>query len=134
MSTNTVETQWRGGPWPKGYSPNPSGRPKAALDVQKLAREHTAAAIQTLVDCLRDPKLRVQAAEALLNRAWGRPVQPLSGEDGNSPIALHLVAAQLMSAELVAELGQRTTINGHVAPDTKTERPTDLLTMPPPLE
>jgi len=57
----------------KGQSGNPGGRPRAALDVQELARAHTADAIQTLVDCLNDPKHKLAAACALLDRAWGRP-------------------------------------------------------------
>ena len=114
-----------------GRSGNPAGRPKG---IEALAREHTAAAIQALVEALKRPKEAVPAAVALLDRGWGKPKQMIETDSSASPIALHLIAAQLMSAELVAELGQRTTINGHVAPDTKTERPTDLLTMPPPLE
>ena len=139
MSANTVETQWRGGPWPKGYSPNPSGRPKAALDdgknalqsidVQALAREHTAAAIQTLVECLRDPRLRVQAATALLDRAWGKPIQPVSDEDGNSPAVQHLIAAQIISGELIRELASQ--------PAPSTAQPSqvvDFALIPPPTE
>ena len=129
MSANTVETQWRGGPWPKGYAPNPGGRPKAALDVQALAREHTVAAIQTLVGALKDPKLKVQAAEALLNRGWGKPLQPLRDESGNTPTVLHLTAAQLVSRELILELESQ--------PAPVTAQPTqpkvaDLALIPPP--
>ena len=75
--------------------------------MQALAREHTAAAIQTLVECLRDPRLRVQAATALLDRAWGKPIQPVSGGDGNSPAVQHLIAAQIISGELIRELASR---------------------------
>src|SRR6476659_5228235 len=90
-----------------GVSGNAGGRPRAALDVQALAREHTAAAIQTLVECLRDPRLRVQAATALLDRAWGKPIQPVSGGDGNSPAVQHLIAAQIISGELIRELASQ---------------------------
>jgi hypothetical protein len=65
----------------KGRSGNPGGRPRAALDVQELARAHTADAIQTLVDCLNDPKHKLAAACALLDRAWGRP--PVFAEVNN---------------------------------------------------
>jgi hypothetical protein len=58
-----------GKPFVAGQSGNPLGRSKAALDVQALARQHTAEAIETLVGALRDPKLKVQAAEALLGEA-----------------------------------------------------------------
>jgi hypothetical protein len=76
--------------------------------VQALAREHTAAAIQTLVDCLRDPRLRVQAATALLDRAWGKPLQPVRDENDTPTLsATHLLAAQLVSRELILELEAR---------------------------
>jgi hypothetical protein len=50
-----------------------------AQDVAALAREHTAAAVATLVEMLTadDEKLRVAAAAALLDRGWGRPGQPI---------------------------------------------------------
>jgi hypothetical protein len=44
------------------------------LDVQQLARAHTTEAVATLVKALDDPRHRVAAAQALLDRAWGRPV------------------------------------------------------------
>lgn len=40
----------------------------------ELARHFTAMAIQALVAALDDPRLRVQAAAALLDRGWGRPL------------------------------------------------------------
>ena len=73
----------------KGQSGNPGGRPKAVLDVQALARAHTTDAVQTLVDCLRDPKHKVAAATALLDRGWGRPVQAISGGQDAPPLAIH---------------------------------------------
>jgi hypothetical protein len=63
-------------------SGNPGGRPRAALDVQALARAHTKAALQTLVDCLRDPKHKLAAACALLDRGWGRPAQAILAQVG----------------------------------------------------
>ena len=56
----------------KGQSGNPAGRPKG---IEALAREHTPAAIQTLVDALKSPKNCVPAAIALLDRGWGKPTQ-----------------------------------------------------------
>lgn len=48
-------------------------------DVAALAREHTAAAVDTLVELLtaKDLKLRMAAAAALLDRGWGKPGQPV---------------------------------------------------------
>src|SRR5215472_15073947 len=55
-----------------------------AKRLKALAREHTAAAIQTLVEALRDPKLKVQAAQAWLDRAWGKPPRAVHTEGQTS--------------------------------------------------
>lgn len=71
----------RGRPWPKGVSGNPGGRPREVGHVRELARQHTEEAIRTLVEIATDPsqpgRARVAAAEAILDRAWGRPPQAL---------------------------------------------------------
>jgi hypothetical protein len=115
-----------------GQSGNPGGRPRQ--DVTELARAHTADAILALVEALKRPKEAVPAAVALLDRGWGRPKQTIETDQSTSPILLHLLAARAVSQQLMDTLGQRTTIDGHVAPDEKTDRPTDLLAQPPPLE
>src|SRR5215475_487014 len=71
--------------WKPGRSANPGGRPKNVANVQELARSYTAAAIETLAKALADPKLRVQAAVAILDRGWGKPTQPLAN-DAEQPV------------------------------------------------
>jgi HEAT repeat protein len=70
----------------KGQSGNPGGRPKDAVHVRELARQYTEQAIAVLVDALESdrPDIRVKAAEALLDRGFGKPTQSLehSGADG----------------------------------------------------
>jgi Family of unknown function (DUF5681) len=76
-----------GKPFEKGQSGNPGGRPKVVAQVRELAREHTAEAIQTLVSIMTDPKsapaARVSAANALLDRGYGKPPQHVTGENAN---------------------------------------------------
>ena len=62
-------------PFKPGRSGNPGGPPKGRAEVNALARQHTAAAIEALVKSLGDRRTRVQAARALLDRGWGKPMQ-----------------------------------------------------------
>lgn len=65
--------------WGKGQSGNPGGRsPRVGPNgetVAELARAHTATAIDTLVEVCNDKAhpQRVNAANALLDRGWGKP-------------------------------------------------------------
>jgi hypothetical protein len=54
--------------------------------VQALARTYTETAVLTLVRCLDDPRHAVSAAIALLDRGWGRPSQPIGGDEERGPI------------------------------------------------
>lgn len=70
--------------WKKGQSGNPGGKPKEYREVVKLAREKTKMAIKTLEDIAMNGEnegARVRASEALLDRAWGKAIQPTSVED-----------------------------------------------------
>jgi len=63
-------------------SPNPGGRVGVPPEIRQAAREHTQAAIDALVGCLTSKKenIRILAAEALLNRAWGKPTEHVQTE------------------------------------------------------
>ncbi len=69
-----------------GVSGNPSGRPKESILVKELARTYTERAILVLAAALDDPKLRVQAAQALLDRGWGKPAQVVGGDPDGAPM------------------------------------------------
>src|SRR4051794_38820015 len=65
----------------------PSHMPKATPDLRSLARSHTQMAVQTLAGIARNgssEQVRVAAAIALLDRAWGRPAQIHSDADGGA--------------------------------------------------
>jgi hypothetical protein len=75
-----------------GQSGNPGGRPKLPEDirhVRELARQYTADAVQTLIGVMErssSDSARVAAANALLDRGWGKAAQPVTGEEGEGPI------------------------------------------------
>lgn len=65
-----------------GQSGNPGGRPRGLVELCKLARAYTPQALKVLVEVMADERAssvgaRVRAAEALLNRAWGMPVEAI---------------------------------------------------------
>lgn len=68
--------------WKKGQSGNPSGYPKALVEVSKAAKEYTPESMKFLGKVLRDEKestaARLKAVEILLDRGWGRPAQTLN--------------------------------------------------------
>ena len=75
-----------------GLSGNPGGRPKEIAEIRELARAHTAEALGTLAAIMHStdapPGARIAAANALLDRGWGRPTQPLAGDDSAPPVQL----------------------------------------------
>ena len=65
----------KSGQFVPGQSGNPGGRPKDEHRVAELARFYTLEAIKTLVELMRagkDERIRGTAAQALLDRGWGR--------------------------------------------------------------
>lgn len=60
---------------------------KAPTEIKSLAREHTVGALRTLAHVMRAKNApaaaRVSAAQALLDRGWGKAATVLeNGEDG----------------------------------------------------
>lgn len=93
-----------------GQSGNPSGRPAVNPDVTLAARAHTAAALNVLARALRDSdaRVRVVAANSILDRAWGKPAQTLTATVNRG--ATFLTYAQSVEmAEGIIEAGRRTT-------------------------
>ena len=87
-----------------GYSGNAGGRPKDEHKVAELARSYTKEALDTLVELMRngkDERVRGTAAQALLDREWGKPrVEVVTNEHSDSYIeALQAVSARLDASE-----------------------------------
>jgi hypothetical protein len=96
----------------KGQSGNPGGRPKAVLPdgrtLAELARDHTEAAIETLIDVMTNVEqpaaARVTAANSILDRGWGKAPQPIVGDDEAPAVKLDvtgLTNEQLAALEAI---------------------------------
>ena len=86
------------GKFPKGRSGNPGGRPRDEQKVAELARSYTKEAIETLAELMRsshDGRVRGTAAQALLDRGWGKPRVEVFGNESGYVLALRAVATQL---------------------------------------
>ncbi|CAO4196661.1 DUF5681 domain-containing protein [Methylorubrum extorquens] len=76
-----------------GQSGNPGGRPKASARVRDAAREHTEAALAVLVQIAtagESEAARMAAANAILDRGYGKPTQPVDGDGDGGAIPVGL--------------------------------------------
>ena len=59
---------------------------KTPTDIRSLARSHTSTALKTLAGIMEQADApsaaRVAAANSLLDRGWGKPVQAITNDDG----------------------------------------------------
>ena len=103
-----TSTRTKSGQFAPGSSGNPGGRPKDEARVAELARSYTSEAIHTLVDLMRhgrDERVRGTAAQALLDRGWGKPKVEVINEGGGGYLeALRNANADLKSNSLTTNL------------------------------
>ena len=96
--TNLYDARASNGRFSKGKSGNPGGRPRDEQKVAELARSYTREAIETLADLMRsdnDERVRGTAAQALLDRGWGKPKVEVVSDEAGYVQALRAVAAEL---------------------------------------
>ena len=77
---------------------------RSPTEIASMARSHTATCIKVLAGIVMRPdasdQSKIAAAEALLNRGWGRPAQSIEIED---------TTPKLEGPDRVLELGRRIT-------------------------
>lgn len=64
-----------------------TSRARTLTEIRSIARSHTRTAIRVLVGIMRSddatPAVRISAANAILDRGWGKATQPIeNGDDG----------------------------------------------------
>ena len=91
------------GRFQKGHTGNAGGRPKDEHRVAELARSYTIEAIDTLVKLMRsgkDERVHGTAAQALLDRGWGKAkVEVLTEGKQDYISALRAVNERLRQAD-----------------------------------
>src|ERR1700679_1348830 len=76
-------------PHPAGMSMSKTmSKSKTVTEISSLARSHTRTALNVLVGVMRSkdatPAARVSAANAILDRGWGKATQPLENGDAGA--------------------------------------------------
>jgi hypothetical protein len=70
----------------KGVSGNPGGRPKLPAEIREMFQARSQEALEVLIRCMQsdDDRIAMMAAQAILDRGYGKPVQSIEGisEDG----------------------------------------------------
>ncbi len=100
-----------------GFSGNPIGRPKIVGEIRELAAAKAPRAFERVCELVEsaDPRIALAAAQEILNRAYGRPVQAVESEVRKIDIsALYLDATKRVNEEARAA-EQAKVIEGNAA-------------------
>lgn len=76
---------------------------KTPTEIRSLARGHTETAINVLAGIMSEPEAphaaRISAATALLDRGWGKPTQPIGGDDESPLTVIHKIERVIVRPE-----------------------------------
>jgi hypothetical protein len=84
-----------------GFTANPSGRPRVVEEIKQLARQHAPAAFQRICELVdsKDERIALAASQAILDRAYGRPMQAIQSEVTKLDIGQLFLAAAKAASE-----------------------------------
>ena len=76
---------------------------KSLTEIRSLARSHTRTALNTLAMIMRSkdatPAARVSAANAILDRGWGKAPQAIQNGDGGALELIHRIERVIVHPE-----------------------------------
>ena len=111
LGENRKKLKPRGRPFPKGNSANPGGRPRRTPEETNLieaCKAKTPEALAVIEDIMHNgssERVRLQAAEFIIERAWGRaPMQIEHTGDGGGPIIAELLGSDLTPEQAYAHI------------------------------
>jgi hypothetical protein len=80
-----------------------SKMPKSVTEIRSMARSHTRTALNVLVGVMRNTKApapaRIAAANAILDRGWGKPTQAVDNGDGRALELIHRIERVIVHPE-----------------------------------
>ena len=86
-----------------GPSQQNPAMPKSLTEIRSLARSHTRTALNVLVAVMRNtkatPPARIAAANAILDRGWGKATQAIENGDDGALELIHRIERVIVHPE-----------------------------------